>query len=86
MVTVTLLDSDRAWFKSSQGVEGTEDRREVSFCQHAILNPETTMVVEDATLDARFADNPRVPAIPTSASTPATRSPPPAASRWGRSA
>jgi diguanylate cyclase (GGDEF)-like protein len=64
MVTVTLLDSDRAWFKSSQGVEGTEDRREVSFCQHAILSPETTMVVEDATLDARFADNPRVTGDP----------------------
>jgi diguanylate cyclase (GGDEF)-like protein len=64
MVTVTLLDSDRAWFKSSQGVEGTEDRREVSFCQHAILTPETTMVVEDATLDPRFADNPRVTGDP----------------------
>ncbi len=64
MVTVTLLDSDRAWFKSSQGVEGTEDLREVSFCQPAILDPETTMVVEDATLDARFADNPRVTGDP----------------------
>lgn len=64
MVTVTLLDSDRAWFKSAQGVEGGEDLREVSFCQHAILSPGTTMVVEDARLDARFADNPRVTGDP----------------------
>ncbi len=64
MVTVTLIDSDRVWFKSAQGVEGDEDEREVSFCQHAILDPETTLVVEDARLDARFADNPRVTGDP----------------------
>ena len=64
MVTVTLIDADRVWFKSSQGVEGAEDEREVSFCQHAILDPETTLVVEDARLDERFADNPRVTGDP----------------------
>ena len=64
MVTVTLLDSDRAWFKSAQGLEGKEDEREVSFCQYAILEPETTTVVGDATLDERFADNPRVTGDP----------------------
>ncbi len=64
MVTVTLLDTERAWFKSVQGVEGEEDLREVSFCQHAILDPETTLVVGDARLDERFADNPRVTGDP----------------------
>ena len=64
MVTVTLLDTERAWFKSAQGVEGEEDLREVSFCQHAILDPETTLVVGDARLDERFADNPRVTGDP----------------------
>ncbi|HEY4779988.1 MAG TPA: sensor domain-containing diguanylate cyclase [Solirubrobacterales bacterium] len=64
MVTVSLIDSDRVWFKSAQGVAGEEDLREVSFCQHTILDPGMTMVVEDATLDARFADNPRVTGDP----------------------
>jgi diguanylate cyclase (GGDEF)-like protein len=60
MATVTLVDSDRVWFKSVRGYDGTEDPREVSFCPHAILEPGATMVVKDATLDERFADNPRV--------------------------
>jgi diguanylate cyclase (GGDEF)-like protein len=64
MVTVSLIDSDRVWFKSAQGIEGEEDLREVSFCPYAILAPGTTMVVEDASLDARFADNPRVTGDP----------------------
>jgi diguanylate cyclase (GGDEF)-like protein len=60
MVTVTLVDTDRVWFKSVQGLDGEEDLREVSFCPHAILEPGTTLVVKDAILDERFADNPRV--------------------------
>jgi diguanylate cyclase (GGDEF)-like protein len=59
MATVSLIDSDRQWFKSAQGAAGTEDPRDVSFCAHAILEP-GTMLVEDATLDTRFADNPLV--------------------------
>lgn len=64
MASVTLIDSERQWFKSAQGIDGEETDREVSFCQYAILEPETTMVVGDATRDTRFADNPQVTGDP----------------------
>lgn len=56
---VNLIDSDRHWFKSSFGMDGKEGPRTTTFCSHTILGEET-MVVADATLDERFADNPHV--------------------------
>ncbi|GAB7128159.1 hypothetical protein JCM19000A_26660 [Silvimonas sp. JCM 19000] len=64
IAVVSLVDSNRQWFKSVQGLAATETSRDVSFCGHAILDPQHVMVVEDATLDARFADNPLVAGEP----------------------
>jgi diguanylate cyclase (GGDEF)-like protein len=56
---VTLVDADRQWFKSKQGMHTCETSRSVSFCGHAILGDDA-MIVEDARLDQRFVDNPLV--------------------------
>lgn len=60
---VSLVDDDRQWFKSRQGLDATETSREVAFCAHAI-HQKGAMVVNDSHLDARFADNPLVRGAP----------------------
>ena len=63
MSAVTLIDHDRQWFKSRQGIEVSETPRDVAFCDHAI-RADGIFVVEDACLDARFAGNPLVVGSP----------------------
>jgi diguanylate cyclase (GGDEF)-like protein/PAS domain S-box-containing protein len=60
---VSLVDRDRQWFKSRHGLDATQTPRDVSFCGHVVFEG-APLVVEDATADARFADNPLVAGQP----------------------
>ncbi|WGI24556.1 ATP-binding protein [Halomonas alkaliantarctica] len=53
---VSLVDKERQWFKSHQGLEVCETERTVSFCAYAIAH-DGPLVIEDTHKDARFADN-----------------------------
>ncbi len=56
---LSLVDTDRQWFKASCGVSDRQTARDISFCHHAIQNT-TPLVVVDATEDPRFASSPLV--------------------------
>ena len=62
---VSLIDADRQWFKASVGLTARETPRESAFCDHSIrLGPNAILVVEDASSDQRFSDNPLVLGAP----------------------
>jgi PAS domain S-box-containing protein len=58
---VTLLDAERQWVKARFGTEAGETPRAWAFCNHVVAaGLGGVLVVEDAHLDLRFADNPLV--------------------------
>ncbi len=56
---VSLVDSERQWFKSCHGLQMHETERDLAFCSHVVKSCEE-MVIPDTLLDDRFADNPLV--------------------------
>ena len=56
---VSLIDANRQWYKSNQGMDASETPRDISFCGHAILGDDI-LLIPDTSLDDRFADNPLV--------------------------
>ncbi|KKO47436.1 transcriptional regulator [Arsukibacterium ikkense] len=63
IVLVSLVDTQRQWFKSRQGLNACETNRDISFCGHAIL-ADDIFEVSDASQDVMFADNPLVTHAP----------------------
>ncbi len=59
MAAVSLVDESRQWFKAEEGLGVCQTDRDISFCGHAIMQPDI-FVVGDALQDPRFADNPLV--------------------------
>ncbi|WPY99819.1 GAF domain-containing sensor histidine kinase [Christiangramia sp. OXR-203] len=57
---LTILDKDIQWFKSKKGLGADQTGRDVSFCGHAILEPNKVFEVDNALEDSRFEDNPLV--------------------------
>lgn len=55
--TITLVDSDRQWFKSAIGIKHRENPRIHSFCARAILGNDI-LEIRDSLKDERFKDNP----------------------------
>ncbi len=61
---ITLIDSDRQWFKSNHGLNVRETPRDYAFCAHAINSPDEILTVKDSREDNRFVDNPLVTGYP----------------------
>lgn len=55
---ISLVGKDKQWYKSKHGAGIGETNRDISFCSHAILQPDTLMEIKDTRLDERFKDNP----------------------------
>jgi GAF domain-containing protein len=63
IAVVSLIDMDRQWFKSIQGLDAQETPRSCAFCAQAVQRKDNAgirLVVPDATTDVRFRDSPSV--------------------------
>jgi GAF domain-containing protein len=60
---LSLVAADRQWFKAAKGIQITGTPRDDAFCSHTIMRPDV-LVVEDATRDERFEQNPLVQGHP----------------------
>jgi GAF domain-containing protein len=60
---ISLIDVNRLWFKSCQGLSLSESPRDTSFCAYTILTDQT-LIIPNTLEDPRFANNPAVTGVP----------------------
>jgi len=63
MAAISLLGKKCQWFKAEVGLDLSSTPIEYAFCRYAVASGEP-LIVEDATLDERFVENPLVTAHP----------------------
>jgi two-component system, cell cycle sensor histidine kinase and response regulator CckA len=63
IAVISLVDEERLWFKARTGWDINEIPRAISFCGHAIHEPDFC-VIPDTSEDERFEDNPLVAGDP----------------------
>ncbi len=61
---LSFVDEHRLWFKARVGIDASETSRCPSFCDRAILEPESPFVVESTDDDTRFDEHPLVTDAP----------------------
>lgn len=62
--TVTLVDTDRQWFKARAGIAVNQTPRDISICQHAIKS-DRPLLINDTLEDSRVCDSPLVKSAPS---------------------
>jgi PAS domain S-box-containing protein len=63
VVSISLIDDRRQWFKSKLGLEIDEVPLDLSFCAYTI-QLDDTFIIEDTLADARFSQHPLVTGAP----------------------
>ncbi|MES2515992.1 MAG: response regulator [Bacteroidota bacterium] len=63
IILISLIDENRQWFKSRIGLDAIETPREISFCQHAIMQNDI-FEIPNSLEDDRFSNNPLVTGDP----------------------
>lgn len=59
IAVLSFMEAERQWMKSTQGFDIKEAARKTSFCGHSLVT-EGLFIIEDASVDERFYDNPFV--------------------------
>ena len=59
IAVISIVDSQRSWFKAKFGITQTEIPNNISFCSLALREPDL-LIIPDATKDPRHAENPFV--------------------------
>jgi hypothetical protein len=57
---ISMIYKDKQWLKSKHELNSNDMPKDISFCAHTILHPDELFIVNDASKDKRFCDNPLV--------------------------